>query len=38
MDQPHPHDALGIELIRTISRDELETTLDAGVVTGPACR
>ena len=30
MDQPHPRAALGIEPIRTISRDELKAKLDQG--------
>jgi len=30
MDQPHPRAALGIEPIRTISRDELKAKLDHG--------
>ena len=30
MDQPHPRAALGIEPIRTISRDELKAKLDRG--------
>ncbi len=30
MDQPHANAALGIELIRTIGRDELKAKLDRG--------